>query len=125
MAQWKLTDSSTGSPSDYVFPINPISFDHPGRTANFSAETTVGNIGGAILFQGRDKVPELSFSGLVNSETFYTELRAELDKWYTLLLTDDQGASWNILVSSYSFKRKKSAINQHRYDYTVTCKVLP
>jgi hypothetical protein len=124
MAKWTLTDNSTGSPVVYTFPINPITFEHPGRKANFTAETTTGNTGGTILFQGRDEVPTLSFGGLVNSATFYTELRAELDKWYDLVLTDDQGATWNVIVTDYSFRRKKSALNQHRYEYKVTCKVL-
>jgi hypothetical protein len=124
MAQWTITDNSTGSPVVWTFPMNPIEFDHPGRNANILMETTTGSIGGTILFQGRDQVPVLTFGGTINSSTFYTQLRAELDKWNDLILTDDQGAAWNIIVDSYSMQRKKSAINQHRYSYNVTCKVL-
>ena len=124
MAQWTLTDNSTGSPVVFTFPMNPIEFEHPGRDANIIMETTTGSTGGTIMFQGRDAVPQLSFSGKVTSETFYNDFRAELDKWYDLVLTDDQGASWNVIVTNYTFKRNKSAINHHRYDYSVTCKVI-
>jgi hypothetical protein len=124
MAQWTITDNSTGSPVVWTFPMNPIEFDHPGRKASIQIETTTGSIGGTILFQGRDGVPVLTFGGTINSATFYSELRAELDKWNDLILTDDQGATWNIIVDSYSMQRKKSSLNQHRYSYNVTCKVL-
>lgn len=125
MAQWKIIDNSTGSPVEWVFPMNPIEFEHPGRKASITTETTTGNNGATIIYQGRDEVPQLSFSGTITSSTFYDELREQLDKWYDLVLTDDQGASWNILVSDYTMRRKKSAINHHRYEYSVTCKVLP
>lgn len=124
MAQWTITDFSTGAPVEWAFPINPNTFEHPGRSATFVEEATVGSVGGTIIFQGRDSVPILSFTGVVTSQQFYEDLRAQLDKWYDLLLTDDQGNSWTVIVQTYSFTRKKSAINHHRYDYNVTCKVL-
>ena len=124
MAQWKITDNSTGTPSVYTFPINPIEFDHPGRDANITDMATTGSVGGTILFQGRDKLPQLSFTGKITSATMYTNLRAELDKWYDVVLTDDQGAEWNIIIQSYTMKRLKSAVNHHRYEYSVTAKVV-
>jgi len=124
MAQWTITDNSTGTPSVYTFPINPREFTWPGRTAKINEETTTGSVGNTILFQGRDDVPTLSFTGTITSQTFRDGLRAELDKFYDLVLTDDQGDSWNIIVQSYNMKRLKSASNQFRYEYSVTCKVL-
>lgn len=124
MAAWTLTDNSTGVPVVYTFPISPKEFTHPGRSASITGEATTGPVGGTILFQGRDEVPTLSFRGTITSAAMYTGLRAELDKWHDLVLTDDQGASWVIIVSSYSMDRIKSAINHHRYSYSVTAKVL-
>lgn len=124
MARWTITDNSTGTPVVWTFPMNPNEFDHPGRDSSILMETTTGSIGGTVLFQGRDAVPNLTFGGTITSATFYTELREQLDKWYDLELTDDQGASWNVIISSYTMKRKKSAVNHHRYTYNVTCKVL-
>jgi hypothetical protein len=124
VTQWTLTDNSTGTPVVWTFPMNPIEFQHPGRKANFSTEATVSSIGSTILFQGRDEVPTLSFTGTITSSTFYDELREQLDKFYDLILTDDQSNSWTIIVESYSMDRKKSALNHHRYSYNVTAKVL-
>lgn len=124
MAQWKITDSSTGSPVDWIFPVNPIAFTPPPREASISDTQAVSPTGGAILFQGRDKVVRLSFEGLINSETFYNELRIELGKWYPLVLTDDQGSSWSIVFEKSTFKRVKRVQNQWRYDYTVNAVVV-
>jgi hypothetical protein len=124
MASWTITDNSTGSPVVFTFPISPNSFEPPGRQAQIKAEGTTGSAGGTIMFQGRDAVPELSFSGTINSETFHDNLLAEFDKWYDLILTDDQGAQWNIVFVNYTLERKKSATNHHRYQYNVSAKVL-
>ncbi len=124
MAQWKITDSSTGTPVDWTFPINPISFTHPPREASISETQAVSPTGGAILFQGRDKVVQLSFEGLTNTQTFYNELNAELAKWYPVVLTDDQGNTWSIVFSKSSFKRVKRATNHWRFDYTVNAIVV-
>ena len=124
MASWTITDNSTGSAVVWTFPLSPKEFKHPGRSASIIDESTTGSIGGTILFQGRDAVPNLTFGGTINSAVMYTELRAELDKWYDLVLTDDQGATWSIIVTNYTMTRKKSALNHHRYTYNVTAKVL-
>lgn len=125
MARWTITDNSTGTPVVWTFPMNPDQFDPHGRKASISAEVTVGSIGGTILFQGQDEVPSLSFSGKITSETFHDDFRTQFDKWYDLMLTDDQGNTYNIVVSSYTLKRIRSALNYWRFDYTVECKVLP
>lgn len=124
MAQWKITDSSTGSPVDWTFPVNPIAFSPPPREASISDAQVVSPTGGVILFQGRDKAVRLSFEGLINSETFYNELRAEFDKWYPVVLTDDQGSSWSVVFEKSTFKRVKRVQNQWRYDYTVNAIVI-
>jgi len=124
MAKWTLTDSSTGSDVVWTFPVNPNEFTAPARKATFKQESVLSPTGGTILFQGRDSVVKMAFSGIVNSETFYNELRTQLDKWYTLVVTDDQGSYWDIVIESYSFKRKRTALNQWRYDYEVKAIVV-
>jgi hypothetical protein len=79
--------------------------------------------GGLVTFQGRDNPVRLQFSGIVNSETFYNELRTQLDKYYPLELTDDQGSSWSVIIESYDMERLNRALNLWRYDYNVTALV--
>lgn len=123
MAQWKLTDYSTGSAVDLVFAINPNKFDPGGRSSNISSELTTGPNGQTILFQGRDKVMRATFEGVVNTESFYNDLDAWKDKNYPLELTDDQGSIWTILFEEWKWTRVRRR-NPWRYDYTARVIVL-
>jgi hypothetical protein len=119
MAQWTLTDLSTGTPVIYTFPINPNQFDPPDYRPNISEEQATAPTSPAVLFQGRPNLGKGSFSGLVASQAFYDNLSVWATKWYPMILTDDQGQTWNILISGFSKTRIRRAINQWRYDYTV------
>lgn len=124
MAQWSLTDYSSGTASEYVFPVNPNQFKAPGREATFKNETATSPTGGTILFQGRDGTRKLSFGGAVNSEAFFNSLSTQLDKYNALVLEDDQGSTWNIVVQSYTMVRVRRALNQWRYDYEVSAIIV-
>lgn len=124
MAQWKLTDSSSGSSVDLVFPINPKEFSPPNRSATVKNEQTVAGSGSTIMFMGRDQLPVLSFSGSIRTEAFFNDMVEWTNKWYPLTLTDDQGSSWSILITSFSPKRRRKANNQWLFDYSVEANVV-
>lgn len=123
MAQWTLTDNSTGSPVVLTFDINPNKFDPPGRNANISSELSTAPNGTTILFQGRDKVRRATFEGVVNSETFYNDLDTWKDKHYPMELADDQGNTWTILIEQWKWTRIRRR-NPWRFDYTAQVIVL-
>lgn len=124
MARWTLTDYSTGSGVTYTFAINPNTFVPPGRNSTIKQSMSTSPQGSAILFQGRDGIQKMKFSGRVTTQTFHDELRAELDKYYVLELADDQSNLYDIVIESYSMTRVRSAINQWRFDYEVTAIVV-
>lgn len=123
MAQWTLTDNSTGSPVVLTFDINPNTFNPPGRSARIQADLTTAPNGQTLLFQGRDNTREAVFSGAVLTQSFYNKLDAEKDKNYPLVLTDDQGNSWDILFRTWRWTRLHRT-NNWRYDYTATVIVI-
>lgn len=123
MAQWKLTDFSTGTPEDLIFEWNPNKFDPPGRSASITAELTTAPNGTTILFQGRDKLRRSTFEGAVGSQVFYEALDLWKDKGYPLQLTDDQGNIWTILIEEWKWVRVKRR-NPWRHDYTAQVVVL-
>ena len=123
MAQWTLTDNSTGSPVVLTFDWNPKGFDHPGRDATLVQHQTSAPSGQDLLFQGRDKMRRAKFEGAVGTETFYNSLDTWKDKWYPLVLTDDQGNTWNIIIETWTWKRIKRR-NAWRFDYTAQVIVL-
>jgi hypothetical protein len=116
---WKLTDLSTGTPVDFLFPINPNQFDPPARKAGVTWMRTTAPNGQALIWQGLDAPGEGSFAGAVNTSGFYTDLNTWARKWYPLVLTDDLANTWNILITEISWKRLNRHIWPHRYDYTV------
>lgn len=111
---WTLTDNSTGSPVALSFAVNPNSANYPGRAAKLSIQAGTSPTATTILFQGRDALPQFSFSGKVLGQAFYQDLDTWKDKWYPLVLADDLGNTWNVLVQSFTFKR----INRHNEPWT-------
>ena len=119
MAQWTLTDNSTGSPVVFTFPVNPNEFTPPGRNATIG--TTLGTAPNsiAILMQGRDAIRGGSFSGAVLTETFFNDLQTEADKAYPLVLADDQGTIFDILITGIKWERIRRFNFPFRHDYTI------
>jgi hypothetical protein len=120
---WTLTDNSTGSPVVLSFDINPNSFDAPGRNTNIVSEQVTAPNGQTLVFQGRDASREATLSGAVTTQTFFSSLDTWKDKNYPLVLTDDQGSTWNVLIKSWRWTRLRRT-NNWRYDYTATVMVL-
>jgi hypothetical protein len=123
MAQWTLTDNSSGSPVVLTFDINPVGFDPPGRTATIQTRSTSAPNGQPIMFQGHDEIPRASFKGAVITETFYNSLVTWSAKRYPLVLADDEGSTWTILITEWKWSRVKRR-NPWRYDYTAVVLVL-
>jgi hypothetical protein len=123
MAKWTLTDNSTGSPVVLTFDINPNTFDTPGRNSNIITEQTTAPNGQTLVFQGRDKAKEASFAGAVLTQSFYNDLDTWKNKHYPLVLTDDQGSTWDVIFRTWRWKRIHRT-NNWRYDYQATVLVL-
>lgn len=123
MAQWTLTDNSTGTPVVLTFFWNPNKFDPPGRSTNITSDLTTAPNGQVIVFQGRDKLRTTTFEGAVGNQAFYEELNEWKDKHYPLTLTDDQGNAWTVLFQEWKWTRVKRR-NAWRFDYTAQVIVL-
>ena len=123
MAQWTLTDNSTGTPVVLTFDINPYKFDPPGRSASLTTETTTAPNGQRIMFQGYDRAATSSFTGHVISQSFYTSLNTWKDKGYPMTLTDDQGNTWTVIITGWKWTRLKRT-NMWAYEYTAEVTVL-
>lgn len=121
---WTLTDSSTGSPVVYTFPINPNAFDLPNRQATITEETSSAPNGSPIIFQGRDAVPKGSFSGVVRGAAMKSDIALWAGKWYPLVLTDDIGNVYTVIITSLRWNRLRRAIEPHRYDYSIEFMVV-
>ncbi len=119
MAQWTLTDNSTGSPVVLTFPINPNQFDPPGYSPNIQEEQATAPGSPVVVFLGRMKPARGSFSGIIHNSSWLGLADTWFTKWYPMTLADDEGRTWDILIVDYTKKRLKRAINRDRHDYSV------
>ena len=124
MARWQLDDYSTGSQVNITFDINPNTADLPNHDANFTTSATVAPNGQHIRFMGKDPAPTLSFGGAINTQSFYTTLNTWSQKRYPLVLTDDLGQSWDVLVKEWTFTRLHRHSHPWRIDHSATFEVL-
>lgn len=123
MAQWTLTDNSTGTPDILTFEWNPRGFTPPGRSSTITSEASTAPNGQRIYFQGRDQMVTASFEGAVGSQTFFQALNTWKDKHYPLVLADDQGNTWTVIFQEFKWTRIKRR-NPWRHDYTAVVVVL-
>ncbi len=124
MAKWKIEDNSTGSLVTWTFAINPNEATLPSKKANFTTNVTVAPNGQRLRFQGQDAAPVITFSGAILAEAEFTIMDLWSSKRYPLTLTDDNGESWDIVITEWTFNR----LNRHSYpwriDYSATVEVL-
>lgn len=121
---WTLTDNSTGSPEVLLFPVNPNAFDLPNRQANITEEMSSAPNGSPIIFQGRDAVPKGQISGAIVGSTMKSDIETWAHKWYPLVLTDDIGNTYTIIITSLRWNRLKRYHQPHRYDYQIEFMVV-
>lgn len=117
---WTLTDLSTGTPEIFTFPINPREFKPPSRTARITTVLTTAPSGGRVFFGGADDVGKGSMSGAVTTAAFKADLDEWAAKWWPLVLTDDRGNEYNILIEKVEWERLHRATNRDRYNYTIS-----
>ncbi len=116
---WTLDDNSTGTTVTYTFPFNPKDFAPPGREGTTTQKQTTGTAGASVLFQGRDKAGQGQFGGMARSQQQVTDITTWSNKWYPLILSDDLGRSWNILITNVSWTRVKKVNNIWLHEYTI------
>ena len=121
---WTLTDNSTGSPVVLSFDINPREADYPGRENPLIQESGTAPNSAAIIFQGRDALPTISFVSTVRGQTNYADMKLWSQKWYPLVLTDDLNNSWTVLFKRATFKRKNRHIEPWTFELTADFTVL-
>jgi hypothetical protein len=122
---WTLTDNSSGSPVVLTFDINPSDAEYPGRQANLIQESGSSPVATPIVFQGRDALPSLSFTGRVRGQTSYGDFDTWKDKWYPLVLTDDLSNSWTVLIRSWNFTRLRRHVEPWTFEVKAEFMVLP
>jgi hypothetical protein len=117
VVRWTFEDQATLE--TYTFDVNPKEDDTPGYSKNFKFTNTSAPDGKVLVFEGRDQPREGGFSGTVLTEAHFNALHTWWDKRNQILLTDDLGRSYSIIIKSFRPKRRRSQNYPWRHDYEV------
>lgn len=121
---WTLTDYSYASPVTYAFEVNPKEAEYPGRKANITSEAGVSPTSATVIFQGKDAVQRMNIDVSIRSQTAYDAFETWANNWYPLVLTDDIGNSFTVLIESFTRKRVRNISTPWRFDATFSFIIL-
>ena len=111
---WVLRDPQTSD--EYLWDINPNEFSLP-YTKSLTYKSSAAPDGKTLVFEGRDEVQDISFSGVILTEAQYEELIVWFNKRYQLELEDDLGRTFFIYFTSFNMTRKRSTQHPWRHEY--------
>lgn len=125
VVRWSFRDvwGTGGTQQIYTFEINPNEGGSPTIQKNIAVATNVGPNRGAVLQEGQNTAPILSFSGLIITQTHYEALESWFDKKILLELKDDLGRTFRGVFSSFEPNRIRKPFNPwyHTYSAQFTC----
>lgn len=116
--RWILTDPVTLD--TYDFDINPNDGGEFNETKNITYINTAGPDGRTLAFEGRDSTRQTQVSGTILNEAHLDALFLWSRKRYTIQVTDDLERTFDIYITDFQPKRRRSALYQWKHDYTLT-----
>lgn len=120
--RWTLLD-----PVDSVeveFPFNPSEGGTPEYKKTINSVSTVAPNGKTIFYQGAGEPQVLEFSGVVLEQEHHDLFVTWAEKQRILILTDDLGREFQVVIESYSPQRVRRATRPWYHTYTMRCFVM-
>lgn len=109
-------------PDIYEFAVNPLDAEMPSIQKTIVERKT--SAGRSIIFQGRDQVQTLSFSGTILTELHFRKMEEWFLKEKQINLKDDLGRSYWIYLTSFTPARQPSTDYPWRHEYSAESIVL-
>lgn len=118
LVRWMFTDTSTST--SYTLEVNPDAGGSPTHQKHFGFESTAAPDGKTLIFEGRDQPQKLEFSGTLLSEAHYTALATWFSKRSQIIITDDLGRQFTVIIESFTPTRVRSALYPWKHTYKIT-----
>lgn len=118
---WVFRDLHLTTPEEYSWEVNPREFDI-GYRKTLQYESTSAPDGRALVYEGRDEVKRISFSGTILSEDQYNEMMHWFNKRYQLEIEDDLGRTFSIYITAFQPKRERS--RSYPWKHTYSCEAI-
>lgn len=122
LQRWTFYDTVTTE--TYTFEINPNDGGTPAYVKHVTYVNTTAPDGKALMFEGAREAQVLEFAGTILYETQMTAMRTWWDKEHQLLLTDDLGRQFHIIITDFTPKRVRNAQRPWKHTFTVKATVI-
>ncbi len=122
VTRWTLFDPVDNE--TYTFPFNPAEGGTPDYKKTISSVSTLAPNGGTIFYQGADEPQYLEFSGVVLEQAHHDQFVTWAAKQRILVLTDDLGREFNVVIETYSPKRVRRSTRPYYHTYSMRCFVM-
>ena len=122
MARWKFTEVNTTT--TYEFEINPSEASSIERRRNLSYQTTTGQGGAVLHFEGARQPGSMTASGTILTQAQHTALDTWAQKDALVDVVDDLGRDRRCIINAYTPQRRRSSSHPWRHDYTLDFTVI-
>lgn len=122
VVRWRFDDPV--DLTSYTFAINPNEGGSPGFQKNFQYMTTAAEDGQTLVFEGRDQVQRIQFSGTLFTEAEHDAFVTWFNKRYQVQITDDLGREFSIVIESFIPKRVRARAFPWKHTYEVSAVVV-
>ena len=106
----------------YEFAINPLDATMPSIQKTLTKQITAS--GKPVIFQGRDAVQTMSFSGTILDQIHLEIMNEWFIKEKQISITDDLGQQYWVYLTNFSPTRNYSSQYPWRHEYSANATVL-
>lgn len=122
VTRWKLYDAVDDL--EFTFTLNPREGGTPQSRKTVNYQNTAAPGGNTLIYEGRDEVQTLEWSGIILEESHLNQLQSWFEIRRQLLLTDDLGREFWIYITSFTPQRIRTINRPWRHDYTMSAIIL-
>lgn len=108
----------------YSFDINPNDGGSPQFIKRYEYRNTSAPDGKVIMYEGRDDPKSLEFSGVLLTEEQYNAFVEWWDKRYQVVVKDDLGREFSIVIESFNPKREKAVSHPWKHSYQIKATIV-
>ena len=122
VVRWEFEDPVTLD--TYEFEINPSSGGSPAYQKSFQYQATAAEDGKTLIFEGRDQVQKINFSGTILTEEHFNAFITWWQKRYQVNITDDLGRTFSIVLESFTPTRERAVLHPWKHSYEVSATIV-
>lgn len=124
MPAWRWTFYDPGTDTTRTFLVNPNAGGTPAFKKTLTYVATAAPQGKTLAFQGRNEPQYHEVSGTLRSEAEYDFFVAAFDTQNQMLLTDDLGRQFWVVVIEFTPTRVRAATAPWKHTYNLRALIL-